>query len=95
MLAVIEFMDEKKLNTLKKLINILRYIFTGFWGFLTIIVIVFLIHRYLNPGWKSISNRDLKDYGKISLIFFSTFGILTLLKYYIRNKLNKQNNEGN
>ncbi len=82
-------MNEKVLIILKKLINILRYIFTGFWGFLTIIVIIYLIHRYLNPGWKSISNRDLKDYGKISLIFFTIFGILTFLKYSITNKLNK------
>ena len=82
-------MNENVLIILKKLINILRYIFTGFWGFLTIIVIIFLIHRNLNPGWKSISNRDLKDYGKISLIFFTIFGILTFLKYSITNKLNK------
>jgi hypothetical protein len=82
-------MNDKVLIILRKLINILRFIFTGFWGFLTIIVIIYLIHRYLNPGWKSISNRDLKDYGKISLIFFSIFGILTFLKYYITKKLNK------
>ena len=82
-------MNDKILIILRKLINILRFIFTGFWGFLTIIVIIYLIHRYLNPGWKSISNRDLKDYGKISLIFFSIFGILTFLKYYITKKLNK------
>jgi hypothetical protein len=82
-------MNEKVLIILKKLINILRYILTGFWGFLTIIVIIYLIHRYSNPGWKSISNRDLKDYGKISLIFFTIFGILTFLKYSITNKLNK------
>jgi len=83
-------MNEKVLIILKKLINILIYIFSGFWGFLTMIVIIFLIHRYLNPGWKSISNRDLKDYGKISLIFFTIFGILTFLKYSINNKLNKK-----
>jgi len=83
-------MNEKVLIILKKLINVLIYIFTGFWGLLTMIVIIFLIHRYLNPGWKSISNRDLKDYGKISLIFFTIFGILTFLKYSINNKLNKK-----
>ncbi|WP_179321130.1 hypothetical protein [Winogradskyella helgolandensis] len=82
-------MNERVLIILRKLINVLRYIFTGFWGFLTIIVIIYLIHRYSNPGWKSISNRDLKDYGKISLIFFSIFGILTFLKYSITKKLNK------
>tara|TARA_B110000240_G_C13278137_1_gene358866 strand:- start:362 stop:613 length:252 start_codon:yes stop_codon:yes gene_type:complete len=83
-------MNEKVLIILKKLINLLRDIFTGFWGFITMVVLLFLIHRYLNPSWKSISNRDLKDYGKVSLIFFTIFGILTFFKYCITNELNKK-----
>ena len=83
-------MNEKVLIILKKLINMLRDIFTGFWGFITMVVLLFLIHRYLNPSWKSISNRDLKDYGKVSLIFFTIFGILTFFKYCITNELNKK-----
>ena len=83
-------MNEKVLIILKKLIDLLRDIFTGFWGFITMVVLLFLIHRYLNPSWKSISNRDLKDYGKVSLIFFTIFGILTFFKYCITNELNKK-----
>jgi len=71
-------------------LNILKYIFAGFWGFLTIIVIIFLIQKFLNPGWKSISNRDLKDYGIITLMFFAIFGILKVMTFSISKKLNKE-----
>ena len=74
---------------MRKLINLLRYFIVGIWSVLTIIVIIFLIHRWLNPGWKSISNHDLKDYGIISLIFFIIFAVLKFVNFSISKKLNK------
>lgn len=73
----------------KRLLNILKYILVGLWVFLTIIVIIFLIDRWLNPGWKGISNRDLKDYGIISLIFFAILGLFKFLTFTISEKLNR------
>ena len=81
-------MNTKFLLSIRKLINIIKYIIIGIWGLLTIIVILFLIHRLLNPGWKSISNLDLKNYGKISLIFIPVIGILQYLRFSIYRKLN-------
>ncbi len=81
-------MNYNLLKLLKNFINIMKYIFAGIWGFITVIVIIFLIHRFLNPGWKSISNLDLKNYGKISLLFMPIIGILHYLKIIINRKLN-------
>jgi len=86
-------MNYKLLIILRKLINIIKYIFVGIWGILTIIVIIFLIHRFLNPGWKSISNLDLKNYGEISLYFLPIIGILQYSRFLISRKLN--NNKTN
>jgi hypothetical protein len=86
-------MNYKLLTILRKLINIIKYIFVGIWGFITIIVIIFLIHRLLNPGWKSISNLDLKNYGKISLFFLPVIGILQYLRFSIHKKIT--NNKSN
>ena len=83
-------MNDNVLIFLKRILNILKYIFAGFWGFLTIIVIIFLIQKFLNPGWKSISNRDLKDYGIITLMFFAIFGILKIMTFSISKKLNNE-----
>jgi len=39
------------------------------WGFISIIVIYFLISRWLNPHIKGISNKDLIDYLEVSVFF--------------------------
>lgn len=82
-------MNDKLLILLRKLINILKYSFAGIWAFLTIIVIIFLIDRWQNPGWKSISNRDLNDYGIITLMFFTILAVLKYIDFTISKKLNK------
>ena len=82
-------MNYKLLIVLRKLINLIKYIFVGIWGFVTIIVIIYLIHRFLNPDRKSISNVDLKNYGEISLIFLPVIGILQYLRFSIHKKLKK------
>jgi|LakMenEpi03Aug12_release.lakeMendotaPanAssembly.Ray.scaffolds.fasta_scaffold4108988_1 hypothetical protein len=43
------------------------------WIILTVIVITFLVDRELNPGRKSISNIDLINYGKISIVMIGIF----------------------
>jgi hypothetical protein len=85
-------MNYNILKLLRNFINIVKNIFAGIWGFLTIIVIIFLIHRFLNPGWKSISNIDLKNYAKISLLFLPIIGILHYLRILINRKLNLNKN---
>ena len=72
---------------IKRLINILFYIIIGLWGLLTIIVIIFLIHRWTNPGWKSISNHDLMDYGQITIIVLPIVGFLSFVRYFINKRL--------
>jgi hypothetical protein len=43
------------------------------WLLLTIIVFYFLFDRFTNPGYKGISNTDLIDYGKISIVILAIF----------------------
>jgi hypothetical protein len=57
----------------------------GLWSILTVIVIIFLIHRW-NPEWKSISNHDLKDFGLITIAFLLVVGFLFLARLII-NKI--------
>jgi len=76
-------MTDEMLMIIKRLINILSYIIIILWGLLTIIVIVFLIQRGTNPGWKSISNHDLVDYGQISIVVLLTIGLLFLVRFLI------------
>jgi hypothetical protein len=74
----------------KKMINILSYVIIGLWGLLTIIVIVFLINRWTNPGWKSISNNDLKDYGQITVVVLVTIGFLFFIRLLINKGLDSE-----
>jgi hypothetical protein len=62
----------------------------GLWSILTIIVIFFLIHRLTNPGWKSISNHDLKDYGQITIIVLLIVGFMFLLRLLINKRLDSK-----
>jgi len=54
---------------MEKLINFTKKLILYIWLILTIIVVLLLIIRIANPEVKGISNYDLKDYAKISLIF--------------------------
>jgi len=65
----------------------------GLWGLLTIIVIIFLIQRWANPGWKSISNHDLMDYGQITIIILSIVGFLFFVRYFINKRLASKKND--
>ena len=80
-------MIDKLLTIFKKLISIIAYTILGLWSILTIIVIYFLIHRWTNPGWKSISNHDLKDYGQITIIILPIVGFLFIVRYFIKKRL--------
>jgi hypothetical protein len=80
-------MTGKLLLTLKWLINILTYTMIGLWSLLTAIVVVFLIDRWTNPGWKSISNHDLKDYGLITIVVLLIVGFMFFMKFLINKQL--------
>jgi uncharacterized BrkB/YihY/UPF0761 family membrane protein len=80
-------MIDKLLMIIKKLVNVIAYLMMGLWSILTIIVIFFLIHRWTNPGWKSISNTDLKDYGVITLISFLIVGFLFFVRFILNKRL--------
>jgi hypothetical protein len=73
----------------KIFIRILKAIgWTAFtiWGLLTLIVIAFLIHRWTNPGWKSISNRDLLDYVYLSVWLLGIFVLTVIINLLIQKK---------
>ena len=55
-------MIDRVINIIPKLLTGILLITVGFWSIRTIIVIYFLIDRWINLGWESISNYDLHDY---------------------------------
>lgn len=61
-----------------KLVSLTRKLILYIWLVLTIIVILLLVNRILNPGVKGISNYDLKDYAKITLIMAVIYFALKL-----------------
>lgn len=61
-------------------INILEKLVLAFWLLLTIIIIYFIIQRFINPSFKGISNMDLKIYLKISIVTFILILILKKIK---------------
>jgi len=65
---------------MRNLLSFIGKLILYIWLFLTIIVILLLIIRIANPGVKGISNHDLKDYTKITLIFAGIYFALKLLK---------------
>ncbi len=77
-------MKERGLFLLSKLMKILVYVLIGIWSLLTMLVFVTLIYRSLNPGRKSISHRDLKEFGIISLVFLITIGSLHFIRLFIK-----------
>jgi Na+-driven multidrug efflux pump len=55
------------------------------WGLLSLIVLFFLIDRWIHPNIKGISNRDLKDYLKISIWLIGIFGVTRVLMYVLNS----------
>ena len=62
------------------------------WFALTIIVILLLIIRVANPGVKGISNYDLKNYAKVSLIFAVIYFVLKFLNRKTEQKIELNRN---
>jgi hypothetical protein len=65
---------------MKQFINIIKKTILYFWLFLTIIVLYFIIQRFVNPNYKGISNVDLKLYLKISIVILISIAILKNVK---------------
>jgi hypothetical protein len=63
---------------LKRIVTAIGWAALILWSLLTILVLVFLVDRWNNPGVKSISNRDLLDY----VIFF-----IWLLGFFLASRL--------
>ncbi len=80
-------MNERLFLIVKKLMTTLAYLIIGLWSLLTIIVAFFLIDSWSNPGYKSISNHDLKDYGKVTLIMIIVVGFMFFVKTIIDKHL--------
>ena len=68
---------------MKGIINIIEKSILYFWIFLTIIVLYFIIQRFVNPTYKGISNVDLKLYLKISVGILAVIVILKKVKKQI------------
>ncbi len=65
---------------MKSIIKFLEKSIFYLWILLTIIVVYFIIERFLNPGYKGISIVDLKLYLKISIIVLVIIIILKTIK---------------
>ncbi|HBD26878.1 hypothetical protein [Flavobacterium sp.] len=63
---------------MEKLISFIEKLILYIWLGLTIIVVLLLVNRSLNPDLKGISNYDLKDYAIITLIFAVIYFALRL-----------------
>ena len=55
------------------LVKAIGWASVAIWGLLTFVVFVFLIDRWEHPYTKSISNKDLLDYGEFSIWLLSIF----------------------
>ena len=64
---------------MKKLINFTGKLILYIWLALTIIVVLLLATRIINPGVKGISNYDLKTYIEITLFFAVIYFALKLI----------------
>jgi hypothetical protein len=63
-----------------KIIALSRTIIIALWCIITLFVILALVDKSFNPGFKSISQLDLRNYLKFSLIILLVLSILLLLK---------------
>ena len=59
------------------------------WGLLSLLVLFFLVDRRKHPHMKSISDRDLKDYLKISMWLIGVFGVARALIYLLNGRQKK------
>ena len=59
--------------------QIIQWLALAVWGLLTLAVVVFLIDRWVHPHLKSISNRDLQNYGLITIPFIVTIIVTTII----------------
>jgi hypothetical protein len=60
-------------------LRVLAGLVFGVWASLTLLVLFFVVDRLTNPGQKSISDADLIDYGKISLVMLGVAGLLLFI----------------
>lgn len=81
------------MHTLNSIAKTIGWILLIIWGLLTILVLISLIDRWANPGYKSVSNRDLLDYGKCSIWLFGLFGITKCVSWNTKAKFKSQNNQ--
>ena len=73
-------MAMETLKNMKQTFNILEKVILYLWIVLTIVIIYFIVDRFLNPGYKGISNVDLKLYLKVSIIFLVLIVTFKFLK---------------
>ena len=68
-----------KTSILKILRSIATFTF-ALWIFLTVIVLIATVHRWMNPGFKSISNLDYYHYSLCTLGAFVLIASIFLIK---------------
>ena len=76
-------------ETFKYILIVIGGAILAIWGFVTAIVLVGSIHRWSNPGQKSISNLDLKEYMEFSFWVIGFVAILFLLHRFFSYRQKK------
>ena len=76
-------------KVLSNILKIIGWTSIILWGLLSLIVISFLIDRWSHPNIKGISDRDLKDYLKISIWLIGIFGGTRALMYILNSRKKK------
>jgi hypothetical protein len=82
-----------KLSAVKKLlskINALGWAALIIWGGLSLLVLIFLIHRWLHPNIKGISARDLSTYQTFSFWLIGIFIVSRMLHYLSERRPGKR-----
>lgn len=67
---------------LKRIVRAIGWAALILWLLLTLLVLVFLIDRWNNPGVKSISDRDLLDYVNFSIWLLGFFAASRLIIWF-------------
>lgn len=67
-----------------KLLKVILIISYVSFSFLLLVVLTGLIHRLANPGYKSLSNLDLKQLFGLIIINLIITGIVLMIKRLIR-----------
>ncbi len=76
---------------ISNIFNIIGRIVIILWGFLSLIVLFFLVDRWIYSNVKGISNRDIKNYLEISGWLIGILGVMRVLMYFIDNGQSKHN----